>query len=420
MFNLNKFSLFLPKNLGFYVHKNPNSLVNEVNNFVNFRKFNGFQKKDIYIITRNLEKRINFIYKFKFSNNVVFSNLKKNYFRTKIKYSMFINKFFNKKVDSKVSKINFKNYNKATLLCFNKNIFTKSFNFFLNCKVIISYNIFLYCYPVSLKMNKSIKSKINYNFFLKYLLFINDFLIFNNFKKNYSFFSNRYLISNLNLFNIFTKNNFKNNFKIYNNYYPIFFCNDTVYTSFFNNLKKNYNLNYIYLTNKLIISFFEKNFQKNIFLKINNNRLNKFKNIYFNNIINDYKNYKPVYLKNFSLLDFIEILWYSFFLKDLNMLSEYVTRLMETLNFKNHKKFINFFQNFISKYSGLFIDVLQIKGFFFDIRGKVGVTGSSKKRHIFFKFGSLSKSSKDFKINYNQNLVRTYSGVLGLTYILCY
>lgn len=93
---------------------------------------------------------------------------------------------------------------------------------------------------------------------------------------------------------------------------------------------------------------------------------------------------------------------------------------METLNFKNHKKFINFFQNFILKYSSFFIDVLKIKGFFFDIRGKVGVTGSSKKRHLSFKFGSISRSSKNLKMNFNQNLVRTYSGVLGLTYIICF
>ena len=72
------------------------------------------------------------------------------------------------------------------------------------------------------------------------------------------------------------------------------------------------------------------------------------------------------------------------------MLSEWVSKFMETLNFKNHKKFLSFFNNFINKYSGVFMDVLRIRGFFFDIRGKVGVTGSSKKRHTCFKFGSIN------------------------------
>ena len=79
-----------------------------------------------------------------------------------------------------------------------------------------------------------------------------------------------------------------------------------------------------------------------------------------------------------------------------------------------------FFSNFMYKYAYVFIEVLRIKGFFFDIRGKVGVTGNSKKRHTFIKIGKLSKSTKKIKIDFNQNLVRTPSGVLGLTYILSY
>ena len=93
---------------------------------------------------------------------------------------------------------------------------------------------------------------------------------------------------------------------------------------------------------------------------------------------------------------------------------------MESMNFRNHKKFLVFFQNFFLKYSGFFLDILKIKGFFFDIRGKVGVTGSSKKRHFIFKIGTINKSSKNVKLGFNQNLVRTYSGVLGLTYIISY
>lgn len=101
-------------------------------------------------------------------------------------------------------------------------------------------------------------------------------------------------------------------------------------------------------------------------------------------------------------------------------MSKWISKFMEITNFKNHKKFLMFFQNFVKRYANVFIDVLKIKGFFFDIRGKVGVTGSSKKRHISFKIGNLGKSNKNSKIEFNQNLVRTYSGVLGVTYVLSY
>ena len=90
------------------------------------------------------------------------------------------------------------------------------------------------------------------------------------------------------------------------------------------------------------------------------------------------------------------------------------------MHFKFHRKFLLFLQNFITKNSGVFIDVLKINGFYFDIRGKVGVTGNAKKRHFCFKIGSVDKSTKNKKINFNQNLVRTYSGVLGLTYIISF
>jgi hypothetical protein len=66
------------------------------------------------------------------------------------------------------------------------------------------------------------------------------------------------------------------------------------------------------------------------------------------------------------------------------------------------------------------MDILQIRGFFFDIRGKVGVTGNSKKRHFFFKMGELNKSTKIKKINFNQSVVRTPSGALGLTFLINY
>lgn len=102
------------------------------------------------------------------------------------------------------------------------------------------------------------------------------------------------------------------------------------------------------------------------------------------------------------------------------MLSNWITVFMETLSFKNHKKFVMFLHNFMIKNYDIFYDILKVKGFLFDIRGKVGVTGSSKKRHLCFKFGSLKKSSKKTKIDFNQNLVRTYSGVMGLTYIISY
>jgi ribosomal protein S3 len=58
---------------------------------------------------------------------------------------------------------------------------------------------------------------------------------------------------------------------------------------------------------------------------------------------------------------------------------------------------------------------INVRGFFFDIRGKVGVTGNAKKRHFFFKEGKSSFTEKRLKLSYYQDLVRTKTGVLGVT-----
>jgi ribosomal protein S3 len=43
------------------------------------------------------------------------------------------------------------------------------------------------------------------------------------------------------------------------------------------------------------------------------------------------------------------------------------------------------------------------------------VTGNAKKRHFFFKEGKSSFTEKRLKLSYYQDLVRTKTGVLGVT-----
>lgn len=389
-----------------------------------YYNLNLFYKKWIfYKINSNTPNYLNS------KNNNIFKNIK-SYF---IYYNSSKNYFFKNSTDfnfifkglNKIGFINFLKFNKSLLkflksdmiyLFYKKNLFFNFFNLnlFFNLTSIKNNNkSFIWYQNFYIKTNKII--------FIKYLIALKDFFLYN-FKSKFkiNFNSNNYL-NNFYNFSDSQLNIFLNSKLIFNNYYPIVLVNNKkLNNSFYSLFRKNNNNNYLYLTNKIFINFFEKFLKKNIYMRVVNNFFFKIKDENFIKFLHEYKNYQPLYFKNFIFSDFLEIIWYSFKLKDLNLLSQWITKFMETLNFKNHKKFIMFFQNFIYKNSGLFINDLKIKGFFFDIRGKVGVTGSSKKRHISFKFGSLGKSTKKFKINLNQNLVRTYSGVLGLTYIICY
>lgn len=417
----------LKKKLKFFKYKK------DFNNF--FFKFFKKSKKSYNILNNFKKIKINYKNSLFISSNFFFdysyyntnnffknSNSLLNFNNDKLKnFSI----FYNSKINSK--EFYFLSKNLPMLNLNNLVYFIKPFNntllFGKNVDIII--------------FNKFIKNskKINFSFFIKKIKIKNNFYIYNYIKNivnvndlfNFSLVSSKYLN---NYIYLFSKNNFlintnnikKNNKYIYNNYYPVFiYKNDNnLYNLFFKKFKSNLNVNFVLFTNKIIINFIESFSKRRIFIKTLNNFNRKINNYYFKRIVNEHKNYQPLYWKNFMMLDFLDIIWYSFLLKDLKMLSDWVSKFMETLNFKNHKKFLSFFNNFINKYSGVFMDVLRIKGFFFDIRGKVGVTGSSKKRHICFKFGSINKSSKQSKIDFNQNLVRTYSGVMGLTYIICY
>lgn len=61
-----------------------------------------------------------------------------------------------------------------------------------------------------------------------------------------------------------------------------------------------------------------------------------------------------------------------------------------------------------------------LKGFIFDIRGKVGVAGNAKRRHFVLKWGRYSFTEKNLRFTYKHGLIRTFTGVLGVTIIMTF
>jgi hypothetical protein len=81
---------------------------------------------------------------------------------------------------------------------------------------------------------------------------------------------------------------------------------------------------------------------------------------------------------------------------------------------------LNLFKALFLKNASIFLELFKLRGFFFDIRGKVGVAGNSKKRHFFFRIGKINLSKKVCRVDYQQNVVNTSFGVLGVTMVLSY
>jgi hypothetical protein len=93
---------------------------------------------------------------------------------------------------------------------------------------------------------------------------------------------------------------------------------------------------------------------------------------------------------------------------------------MERIQFSKHKKFLSVFKHIVSKFPKFLMKRNKVKGFFLDVRGKVGVTGDSKKRNFFVSVGKRSKTTKNSKYDYQQGIVRTDTGALGITMIMYY
>ena len=119
--------------------------------------------------------------------------------------------------------------------------------------------------------------------------------------------------------------------------------------------------------------------------------------------------------KGFFFLESMKVIWYTLLLKDCRFFLNWFRRTMERLYFKSQKKFLRFLKVICRALFLKYRKAINVRGFFFDIRGKVGVTGNAKKRHFFFKEGKSSFTEKRLKLSYYQDLVRTKTGVLGVT-----
>jgi hypothetical protein len=111
-----------------------------------------------------------------------------------------------------------------------------------------------------------------------------------------------------------------------------------------------------------------------------------------------------------------KIIFLSLKLKDSSFFLKWLKHKLEKIYFTKHKSFIYFLKIFFKHFFNHFKLLVNIKGIFFYIGGKISVAGDSKKRHLFFNFGKHSSSNKNLKINYSRNQVRTETGVLGINF----
>jgi len=93
-----------------------------------------------------------------------------------------------------------------------------------------------------------------------------------------------------------------------------------------------------------------------------------------------------------------------FFTRDLQIFLIFIKRCFENSHFKKHKKILSILFGILKKNSYM-MTIAGVKGFFFDIRGKVGVSGNAKKRHVSFSLNKITRTTQSLRTYWQQTSV---------------
>ena len=129
-------------------------------------------------------------------------------------------------------------------------------------------------------------------------------------------------------------------------------------------------------------------------------------------------------LKNFNRLfffnDFISVLAITFLQRNISIFVRWLMRFMKKIRIKLHKRFLFLLRLYFTRLFKLYSKGLKYKGFKLRIKGKISVAGSSKKRIFKMSQGLCSLTTKNSRVSYYNNIIRTYTGALGVKAFLFY
>lgn len=120
----------------------------------------------------------------------------------------------------------------------------------------------------------------------------------------------------------------------------------------------------------------------------------------------------------FFLKEFLDIMFITVKLKDFTILISYIQRLIASLTIWNHKSFFRFIFNVFREHFTPIFPFLNIIGMRITIKGKVSVTGNSRKRSMCVDLGLTSISNTYTTVDFCNKILNTNTGVLGVNFLL--
>jgi hypothetical protein len=126
------------------------------------------------------------------------------------------------------------------------------------------------------------------------------------------------------------------------------------------------------------------------------------------------KYFRKVLGPRLFLNESIQIIYLALKLKDPYFLSNWMVSTMYKISFWKYKTFLRYIKYVLRYFFWVIFKDLKIKGIKFQLKGKVSVAGNARTRTVFQNVGYTSHTTFNNKILYNLNLVRSFTGVMGL------
>lgn len=219
--------------------------------------------------------------------------------------------------------------------------------------------------------------------------------------------------------------NYPNSINAYNNMWPFqlkvllkknFLKKSITTVKIFRFFKRFKKINFFLFLNKFLLNFLEFFLRKKIFFS-----LKKGSNKLLIKQLSSRRFYIKYFKKNLKVTkQIIGVLYYSLLLKDSTLFVNFFKKILEKLNIKLHKKIFLGLKKLLKDIFVPLFSFLGVFGIFFNIKGKIGVSGNAKKRRYYFYYGKHSITTRKIKIDIKHTPVWTFTGSLGFTFLIFY
>lgn len=127
----------------------------------------------------------------------------------------------------------------------------------------------------------------------------------------------------------------------------------------------------------------------------------------------------PISNKKF-LIEVVNVFCISMRTKDPKFIFDFLFKYFNTMYFRMQFRFISFLKSFIRHNFALFVDYYKIRGLRILIKGKIGKTGSVRKKKVLLSFGKIGYSNLRLRMDESVGPMFTPTGVIGARIIITY